>query len=159
MYKEYEVYGPYTRKDGRQHVILIHKTDKTRITVSYPKFLMEQHLGRKLTTEETVDHIDRDFTNNSLLNLQVLDRAEHSLLDVRRLNTLSFICPMCAKEFTLEGQKLSRAISNNKKKVAGPFCGKSCAGKYGYAIQHGLMPALEPIILEGSYSKLDKPPL
>ena len=38
MYEDYKVYGPYKRRDGRQHVIL--KKDKIKITVSYPKYLM-----------------------------------------------------------------------------------------------------------------------
>ena len=37
-----KIYGPYTRKeDNRQHVIII--DGEKRRTVSYPKFLMEQH--------------------------------------------------------------------------------------------------------------------
>ena len=63
-----KVYGPYTRKDGRQHVILVHE-DLSRQTMSYPKYLMEQHLKRALLASETVDHINNDFTDNRIENL------------------------------------------------------------------------------------------
>jgi hypothetical protein len=42
-----KIYGPYTRKDGRKHVIVHYDGGRIR-TVSYPKWLMEQHLGREL---------------------------------------------------------------------------------------------------------------
>ena len=65
-----KVYGPYTRKDGRQHVVLYESGVPK--TVSYPKFLLEQKLGRSLNADETCDHIDNDYTNNDVSNLQVL---------------------------------------------------------------------------------------
>lgn len=159
MYNEYKVYGPYTRKDGRQHVVLLHLYTKERITVSYPKFLIEQHLGRYLEESETVDHIDRDFTNNSISNLQVLKREEHAKVDVTRLKELTFTCPYCSKDFVLDGQKLSRAISNNKKGKAGPFCSKSCAGKYGADIQKGKINKVEHVAIVPEYTKAIKTPL
>jgi len=71
-----KVYGPYTRKDGRKHVI--HYDGKTRKTQSYPRFLMERHLGRPLLPEEHVDHINGDYTDDRLENLQLLSQAENN---------------------------------------------------------------------------------
>lgn len=71
-----KIYGPYTRKDGRKHVIL--RKDGKLQTISYPRFLLEEKLGRKLLPEETVDHIDEDLSNDDLSNLQVLSRAENA---------------------------------------------------------------------------------
>lgn len=51
----YMIYGPYARSDGRKHMILIDENG-FRTTISYPKYLMEQYLGRKLADDETVDH-------------------------------------------------------------------------------------------------------
>ena len=76
MYDNMKVYGPYTRKDGRQVVIL--KTPGSSMdhkTISYPKYLVECQLQRYLTKNETVYHIDGDFTNNDLTNLRVVDRT------------------------------------------------------------------------------------
>lgn len=44
------------------------------------RVIMEQHLGRFLTTDETVHHIDGTRTNNDISNLQVVSRAEHAKL-------------------------------------------------------------------------------
>ena len=66
-----DVYGPYQGKDGRFRVIVNGKT------VSYPKYLVEQTLGRDLDKNETVHHIDGNPANNSLDNLQVISRKEH----------------------------------------------------------------------------------
>ena len=83
-YETAKIYGPYLRPDGRQHIIAVYP-DGSRKTTSYPKYLMEVHLGRYLLPTETVDHIDRDFTNNSISNLQVLSKETHSRLDAKRL--------------------------------------------------------------------------
>jgi hypothetical protein len=76
------VYGPYTRKDGRKHVVLWDGV-KTK-TVSYPKFLMERKLGRKLIPPETVDHINGDFSDDRPENLQVLNRRDNILKSTTR---------------------------------------------------------------------------
>lgn len=44
------------------------------------RYLMEQHLGRKLKKDEVVHHIDGNRTNNDLGNLVVMSRGEHSAL-------------------------------------------------------------------------------
>jgi transcription elongation factor Elf1 len=138
MYEYYTIYGPYTRKDGRQHVILY--KDGKRRTISYPKFLMEQHLGRQLEEDETVDHKDCDFTNNDLDNLRVIERAKHASEDAKRLVEQAFVCPECGKEFSLSGKKLHDAIYNRKRNRPGPFCGKPCAGRHNAKVQRGMKP-------------------
>ena len=42
--------------------------------------VMEQHLGRKLRTDEVVHHINRNRKDNRLNNLQLMTRSEHSKL-------------------------------------------------------------------------------
>lgn len=79
-----KVTGPYTRSDGRKHLCLnnskLSKGDpnKTR-TLSYPKALVEVREGRLLADNETADHIDEDFTNDDLNNLQILTRIGNAI--------------------------------------------------------------------------------
>ena len=118
MYENKKVYGPYTRKDGRQVVIL--KTPGSHNdhqTISYPKYLIECHLNRYLEDNETVDHIDGNFNNNDLSNLRVVDRAEHCRSHTSKRETITKICVICNKPF--ETTDVNRVT-----------CGsKSCRGK------------------------------
>jgi len=40
--------------------------------------VMEEHLGRKLLTNEIVHHVNGDRTDNQIENLVVMDRGAHS---------------------------------------------------------------------------------
>jgi HNH endonuclease len=42
--------------------------------------IMESHLGRPLTSEETVHHINHNPLDNRIENLRVMTRAEHTRL-------------------------------------------------------------------------------
>lgn len=48
----------------------------------YHRYIMEQYLGRKLRVDEVVHHIDGDKQNNTLENLQVVSRSEHSRIHI-----------------------------------------------------------------------------
>ncbi len=125
-----KIYGPYTRKDNRKHVVVIYD-DGSRKTISYPKFLLEQKIGRTLLPHETCDHIDGDFTNNNLDNLQVLSRSENSVkaMVLKKAEQAYFVCPECSTTFY---KNMCEVRGNQlKKKHAGPFCSRSCAGRYG----------------------------
>lgn len=123
-----KIFGPYLRKDGRKHICIVYSTGE-RKTKSYPRWLLEQHLGRELLPSETVDHIDNDFTNDSLSNLQILSRAENTRkgmsLNSRKMKYYEFICPCCG---TPAVKKLKDVKSNHKNRHSGPFCSRKCAG-------------------------------
>ena len=127
-----KIYGPYTRKDGRQHVILYE--NNKRKTVSYPKYLLETKLGRSLLPHETCDHIDGNPLNNSLDNLQLLSRSDnirkHAALLPAELCT--FTCPICLCSFT---KRMHHIRHNRKQGKRGPYCSRSCAGKAGRVAQ------------------------
>lgn len=127
-----KIYGPYQRQDGRKIVIVVENNGQRR-TVSYPKWLIEIQLGRKLDPNlETIDHIDSNFDNNDLENLKIVPRHEHSANDTRRVKQVKFNCAWCDKEF-LRSPRLIR--DKAKKNKAGPFCSRSCAGKYSKMLQ------------------------
>lgn len=44
---------------------------------------MERFLGRTLKTDEHVHHVNHDYTDNRLENLQVIDAREHGLLHAK----------------------------------------------------------------------------
>lgn len=118
-----KVFGPYVREDGRKHVILCE--DGQRTTQSYPRFLIEQFLGRKLSSLEEVDHIDGDFTNDSIENLRLLSKSENIRASKRTL-FLDFSCLICGREFSIP----ERVYKHNQivKGKSGPYCSKICAG-------------------------------
>jgi hypothetical protein len=50
------------------------------------RLIMEAHLGRILSKNEVVHHIDEDKSNNSLSNLTIMSRSEHSKLHMSSPN-------------------------------------------------------------------------
>lgn len=135
-----KVFGPYEKKDGRKIVIVIETNGKRR-TVSYPKWILENHLGRKLKIDETVDHWDSDFNNNDIDNLKILPRDVHSANDTRRVKLIDLECDWCKKSFKRSPRLLR---DKSKKGVSGKFCSKSCAGKYSRSLQLKLIDPFDP---------------
>ena len=113
----FKIYGPYERSDKRQIVITIDRNGVRR-TVSYPKWVMECQLGRKLDENlETIDHWDSNHSNNDLSNLRIVPRDQHSADDTRRVKLVKFNCAWCDKEF----ERSPRLIRDKaKKNKAGP---------------------------------------
>jgi len=135
LYDDFDkVYGPYNRKDGRQHIVLnkssLPKGTKGKLkTISFPKAIMEVRLKRVLNSDETVDHIDKNTSNNSVENLQILSRKEHSALDAKRVKDIEVKCFMCGKVFIATKNQL-------RKRASGFFCSKQCSGLYGAKMQN-----------------------
>jgi hypothetical protein len=120
-------YGPYTLKTGHSFWVDYH-TDGSRKSVLVHRELMEQHIGRRLTSIEVVHHIDEDPTNNVIDNLQIKTASVHAR-DHRPAPELTTItCLFCGQS----AEKLARFVRHNQGtyKKAGPFCSKSCAGKW-----------------------------
>jgi len=109
-------------------------SDGSKGSMSYPKWLMEQHLGRKMLPNETVDHIDRDFRNDEISNLRVIDKSRHSSDDAPRVKPNIISCVWCEAEVD---KISSKRRSNAKQGKAGPFCSKRCSGSYGASLQNG----------------------
>lgn len=112
----------------------------SRIT-SYPRILMSNYLGRTLKPNDQVHHMDGNPLNNDIDNLLVLPRELHDLIhehDYRKYYDRIAICNYCGKEFVWKAHSQQQYYMNSKrrKNMRGPFCSKSCAGKFGTDEQH-----------------------
>lgn len=82
VYEGYKVFGPYTRKDGRQHVVLTHKNNKglidDRKTVSYPKYFLDDICFQmRLLTTSTVTSLTICYLTSELYLEIYTQRAIH----------------------------------------------------------------------------------
>lgn len=134
-----KVYGPYKHSENGRNYVIIHKDGRIKST-AYARHLMEQNLGRELTEEETVDHIDNDKTNDVISNLQILTVADNIRKSAKKTEMYDFICPLC---FTLATKKLRQVKHNWNKGKDGPFCGRTCGSRYGRLKQLGRVVELE----------------
>ncbi len=144
LYPAYDrVTGPYLRKDGRKHIVFNNSSlskgdsDKTR-TLSWPKALLEVKHCRLLNDNETADHIDEDFTNDNIDNLQILTRVNNIIKSFeanpeRHTQFSNHICPQRNNKFIA----LARQVRGNNivKGKVGPFCSRRCAGLRNQKIQ------------------------
>ena len=122
-------------KTSNRRIIYLNLKNENNVTKQYAKVLMEIKYGRILNRNETVDHIDRDKLNDDLSNLRILDRSVHSSQDCLRVKVDSCVCPECSTVFTPTVNQ-----RNSVKSKAGPFCSRSCSGKYGAKIRAGMEP-------------------
>lgn len=100
--------------------------------MSYARYLMSVKLGRKLTKDEHVDHIDEDKTNDDIDNLQILTPEQNKAknLAYRRQqgilkNIVILECPICDTVFA-KAQETFEALESMKVRVT---CSKSCSAK------------------------------
>lgn len=124
-------HGPYSTKFG--HLFYVDRDEITgeRKSVLVHRELMEKHVGRSLRSNEIVHHKDENPSNNELSNLEVLTYSAHATAHHWHRH-LNLVCSFCGKAFTRRGN-VERA--NRKQTKVGPFCGKSCSGKWSRAQQ------------------------
>jgi hypothetical protein len=72
------------------------------------RWIMEQHLGRKLALSEHVHHINGDPLDNRLENLVVLRQSAHIRLHNQRYPDVKK-CVVCGKEYTAPNRKRQRS--------------------------------------------------
>lgn len=144
-----KVYGPYTRPDGRKHVVLTGDNGYRR-TVSFPKFIKELEMQEPLGNL-TIDHQDRDKTNDAIDNLKIRSRSEHTSLDAKRVKVGNVICPICGADFTPTKNQINKRAQSK----AGPFCSRSCAGKYSKSVQMG-GEVMSRLSIDVKYYQLEK---
>lgn len=138
-----KVLNTYICKDGRVRASIIDDDMNKRRTISYPRVLMGQRLGRKLLPNEDVHHIDGNPLNNDISNLQILMHGDHQYLhNLPKYFDKIMTCPICQQSFIWTSKQQSefyrnchRRIPKNKSKSSTPFCSKRCSGIYSKQIQ------------------------
>jgi transposase-like protein len=102
------------------------KSGKDRTTISYARYLMSVHMGRMLTQEEHVDHINGIKTDDRIENFQLLTREENA----KKYNTVdnpkklvSLVCPICGKGFDTTRQKAHKYIHFGESVCCSKHCG------------------------------------
>lgn len=97
--------------------------------IDYHRYIMQQHLGRKLLTTEHIHHIDHNPLNNSIDNLMVLSLQQHSRLhNLEPEKHKECTCPCCNKKFinTQSRERIycSQSCSTTTRNKTGKFYNK-----------------------------------
>lgn len=131
----------YTNRNGRM-CIAYRDLNHKRHATTYARFLMEQHLGRELTKDEDVHHIDGDKTNDTIENLEIISKKEHNkhhAEERRKYYDTEEICYICGNPIEVSAKSHYNKASKNKIRDISSnkyFCCKKCAGLFGKTFQY-----------------------
>lgn len=119
----------YKQKDGRRFIVYKGEDNKYH-SKAYARYLMEQHLGRKLTNEEEVHHKDHNKMNDVIENLEVKNKTAH-----RREHNIKPIiiehCYICGSNIIVDSRKRANHYRSKNKNPDKWFCSKHCSGIFG----------------------------
>ena len=137
LYPDFDVvYGPTWHSSERRYYIFLYKKGtRFRTTLSYAKALMEVRLGRRLTKNEEVDHIDNNKENDDINNLQVLTGIENRN-KTKHVKRVKLNCAFCKKEFELLPSQYKTKLKSIR--IHGLFCSRSCAAKFQRRVETGV---------------------
>ncbi len=94
------------------------------------RVIIENNLGRLLTSSEIVHHKDENKLNNDLSNLEVMSVTDHAKLHHPEGRTfVECICPNCLVTFNKEKRCMKEGVI--------PKCSRKCNGEYSRKIQLG----------------------
>lgn len=75
-YKGWRMYSPSLRKKENRYYVTLKKENNWKV-MTLSRFKMELKLGRELSQDEHVDHIDDNKRNDDITNLQVLSPIDN----------------------------------------------------------------------------------
>lgn len=124
----------YLCKDGRRRVDLI--AASWLKTYALARLKLEIKIKRRLTDNEDADHKDGDHTNDAYSNLQVLTKQQNAAKAARRRRAKPVACSNCGERFIPSRHQTGCGEPGVVPRKAGPFCSKSCTGKYGASVRN-----------------------
>lgn len=99
------------------------KTYIKGIYVYEHRFLMEQKVGRLLSTNEVVHHINGNKLDNRIKNMQLKSRGGHTSHHSKPKKTLNLKCSFCRKDFIIELRNYKVKIKQGQRDF---YCSRSC---------------------------------
>lgn len=123
---------------GRKRVIL-YNNHNDRSTTSYARYLLCVKIGKLLPTEIEADHVDNDFTNDSIINIQPLHQTNNILKEkLRYLEEEQIVygvqCACCGIKFMITERNVKMKLAQN---VEYAFCSRSCASRFNSTSSSG----------------------
>jgi hypothetical protein len=99
---------------------------KANVKGLYPlhRVLVENSIGRLLSRDEQVHHVNEDKDDNRVENLAIMTTAEHARLHARTVDLVSLVCPVCGRGFSVPASFARLRL----KRTAAPKCSRQCAG-------------------------------
>lgn len=131
-YSDYWLYIVWHKSEGRRMANLILKSDtRIRTTIAYARYLMSVKLGRLLSKDEHVDHINGDKTDDRLDNFQILSSADNTRKAVveqgKSAKLVEFICGVCGNIFYRTRNRAYRKLILEKDLSCSVECGRIAA--------------------------------
>lgn len=114
--------------EGRR-TLTLYNSSHVRSSTQYARYLISVSIGRYLTCNEQVDHIDNDKTNDDLRNLRVLSRKENITKENARRSKPKVVirCPSCKISFERRRGN-TQVIPSLRGKIT--CCSRSCSNKF-----------------------------
>lgn len=149
-FEEFKCYKIYHSKMDRWVVCLV-RNNKDRTTITYAKYLKSIELGRILSREEEVDHVDGDKTNDDPSNLEVVTGEENRRRwsEAHPGRKVELQCPQCEKTFQRRKGQEQAVKSKGKSK---DYCSRKCSREANPKVGRKLLPEEIPHGTKNCYS-------
>lgn len=124
----FKPFGTVSKMSSGRRIIYFTKLDGVQTGTSYARYLMAVKLGHFIADDLEVDHIDNDFTNDNIDNLQVLTSEQnlkkyhkHYKENIQQYYELT--CAKCYKKYIVEQKDYTKTLVNTN-----TYCSKKCLG-------------------------------